>query len=97
MEDAEDYEREPCAELYFKVSAYLSWVKRIPENKQILAEKFFRIAKEDISWYYEQAPIESYWDEETRTGDWERVTRSWDRIRASYNEYKGITTTAYGI
>lgn len=93
MEDVEDYEQEPCAELYFAVDAVLHMLEYLPEEKRERILAMYNVLEEDIEWQKRQAPIESYWDEETRTGDWGRVSRTWDRIRASYNEYKGLAPT----
>lgn len=90
MEGVEIYEREPCAKLYFAVMAALDMLECLPEEKREVILAMYNVRQEDIEWQKRQAPLESYWDDETRTGDWDRVTRSWDRIRASYNEFKGL-------
>jgi hypothetical protein len=90
MDYYEDYKQEPCAELYFAVQTAVQFSEQMPMKRaRVLA--MYNVTEEDIVWQSKQEPPESYCDNETRAGDWNRVTRGWDRIRASYNEYKNIT------
>lgn len=91
MEYDDDYERQPHEKLYFGVLSALDMLKRLPADKREQILKMYNVTEADLLWQARQASIQPYWDEETRTGDWNRVSDSWNKIRASYNEHKNIT------
>lgn len=91
MEDfLDDLERPPHVELYMKVNSAKYMLRLLPNDRKERILNMYGVTEEDIKWQESQEPIQSYWDEETRTGDWNRVRDSWEKVKVSYNSYKGI-------